>query len=306
MTIPVPQRFNNRLEEFYALQSRELIKMYEVGLIKSTAYVHFALRLENPYCDRPVQIIPKEFALRWKIPEKSVYRAIARLKELGILNIKSGKLVVEWIKPEKEAPEEKSEDLAVNQASSVNFSELRNQPDNSQSCEKILTSEKKFSLLRKNSQSCENREPKPLTHIRSGISQTIQTIQTNQTRGGQEKTFSQNQELDTTEAVKELVPLAEDGSKVDFSKQNESVGQTTAEVAQEATKMIFPGKKEGESCRGRPFNKKRCCYPWWFKRAFRRIWDKARRESVKNDRISSSIPGLRRNNTYWKHGWINN
>ena len=78
VTIPTPQRIDNKLtEEFYPLQKEELIKLYEVGLIKSAAYVHFALRLENPYCDRPVQVIPKEFALRWKIPEKSVYRAIA-------------------------------------------------------------------------------------------------------------------------------------------------------------------------------------------------------------------------------------
>ena len=158
VTVPVPQRINNKLtEEFYPLQKDELIKLYELKLIKSAAYVHFALRLENPYCDRPVQIIPKEFALRWKIPEKSVYRAIAKLKEIGILNIKSGKLVVEWTKPEKEEssepePEEEIEKVAVNQTP-TEFSELGNDPGDSQSCEKILRVEKKFSELRKNSQS---------------------------------------------------------------------------------------------------------------------------------------------------------
>ena len=117
-------------------------ELYEVGLIKSAAYVHFALRLENPYCDRPVQIIPKEFAMRWKIPEKSVYRAIARLKELGILNIKSGKLVVEWVEPEKQ----ETEKVVTNTSVVNNNSEPTS---DSQSCEKILRVEKKFSELRK-------------------------------------------------------------------------------------------------------------------------------------------------------------
>ncbi|MEN9520932.1 MAG: hypothetical protein RLZZ381_3520, partial [Cyanobacteriota bacterium] len=98
MTIPVPQRINNQLSEnFYPLQREELIKLREVKLINNAAYVHLALRYENPFCDRPVQIIPKEFALRWRIPEVSVYKAIAKLKDLGILNIKSGKLVIDWV-----------------------------------------------------------------------------------------------------------------------------------------------------------------------------------------------------------------
>ena len=241
MTIPVPQRINNKLtEEFYPLQKEELIKLYEVGLIKSAAYVHFALRLENPYCDRPVQIIPKEFALRWKIPEKSVYRAIARLKELGILNIKSGKLVVEWVKPEKQETEKVVTNTSV---TNNNFAPT----SNSQSCEKILRVEKKFSELRKNSQSCENQSLKPLSNIASDIPQTLQTFQTNQTREGQEKSFSQNQESNSQEVVQELVQTAETKSKSVASNQNESVRQTTADVTQEKTKIISPSKSSNTS-----------------------------------------------------------
>ena len=41
----------------------------------------------------------------------SVYRAIARLKELEILDIKSGKLVVAWVEPEPEPePENNTND----------------------------------------------------------------------------------------------------------------------------------------------------------------------------------------------------
>ncbi|MGV2830818.1 hypothetical protein [Myxosarcina sp. GI1(2024)] len=72
MFIPVPQRVNNKLsEEFYPLQKEELIALRKAKLINNAAYVHFALRAENPFCDRPVQIVPKEFALRWQIPEVS-------------------------------------------------------------------------------------------------------------------------------------------------------------------------------------------------------------------------------------------
>ena len=236
VTVPTPQRINNKLtEEFYPLQKDELIKLYEVGLIKSAAYVHFALRLENPFCDRPVQIIPKEFALRWKIPEKSVYRAIARLKELGILNIKSGKLVVEWNKPEEEEPTEEVEEVTVNETQPSRFSEVRTQTDDSQSCEKILRVEKKFSELRKNSQSCENRGLKPLSDIASSIPQTLQTTQTNQTKRGKEKK-SNKEEVQKSKAEPE--------STSDIS--NKSVGQTTAEVVQEKTKIISPSKKSAE------------------------------------------------------------
>ena len=247
MTIPVPQRIKNKLtEEFYPLQKEELMKLYEVGLIKSAAYVHFALRLENPYCDRPVQIIPKEFALRWRIPEKSVYRAIARLKELGILNIKSGKLVIDWVKPEQQEVEE-VEEVAVNENPTSKFSEVRKRSGDSQSCEKILRSEKKFSEVRKNSQSWENQGLKPLSDIGYGISQTSKTIQTNQTRGGQEKTFSQEEEQPKKEVVQETVQKQEINEEKKLVTKNESVGQSPRHVVQKNTKIISPSKSSSTS-----------------------------------------------------------
>ena len=184
MTIPVPQRINNKLEDFYPLQKEELMKLREVKLINNAAYVHLALRYENPFCDRPVQIIPKEFALRWRMPESSVYSAIARLKELGILNIKSGKLVIDWVKPEKQETEEELENIAVVNDNSA-------QKSDSQIREKILRSEKKLSDPRIDSQILENQPLEPFSDIASSIPQTIQNIQTNQTRGEEEKTFSQ-------------------------------------------------------------------------------------------------------------------
>lgn len=96
--IPVAQRAQNKVVgEFYPLQKAELMALRKAKLINNAAYVHLALRTENPFCDRPVEVIPKEFALRWQIPEVSVYKAIAKLKELGLIKIKSGKLVIDWV-----------------------------------------------------------------------------------------------------------------------------------------------------------------------------------------------------------------
>jgi hypothetical protein len=96
--IPTPQRTNNKVQgEFYPLQKQELIALREAKLINNTAFIHLALRYENPFCDRPVEINPKEFALSWNIPESSIYKAVAQLKKLGLILIKSGKLLIEWI-----------------------------------------------------------------------------------------------------------------------------------------------------------------------------------------------------------------
>ena len=240
MTIPVPQRVNNKLsEDFYPLQKDELMTLREVKLINNAAYVHLALRYENPFCDRPVQIIPKEFALRWRIPESSVYKAIAKLKDLGVLNIKSGKLVIDWIiKPDKPVNVE-PEPVTENIAESDNPESV----NNSQIQQKILRSDNSFSDPAKNSQIRENQGLKPLVDMASSIPQTLQTIQTNQTRGGQEKTFSQEKEQPKKEVVQKQVQKTEDESKVTTDKENGSIEQTTADVVQKKTKIISPSKK---------------------------------------------------------------
>lgn len=84
-TIPAPTRTNNKLSgTFYPLQKEELIALRKSRLINNAAYVHLALRMSNPFCvashsrqrDRPIELIPKEFAIAWSIPESSVYEAI--------------------------------------------------------------------------------------------------------------------------------------------------------------------------------------------------------------------------------------
>lgn len=248
MNIPVPQRINNKLsEDFYPLQKDELMALREVKLINNAAYVHLALRYENPFCDRPVEIIPKQFALRWRIPEVSVYKAIAKLKELGILDIKSGKLVIDWvIKPDNEASKPEPEKIAEPTTSAVAVDELSDPIENYQIREKIIRSDNQLSNPRKNYQIRENRGLKPLSDIGSEPLQTIQTIQTNQTRGGQEKTFSQEEEQLKKEVVQETVQKQEIKEEKKLVTKNESVGQTTCDVAQKKTKIISPSKKSAD------------------------------------------------------------
>ena len=243
MTIPVPQRIDNKLSEFYPLQREELIRLREVKLINNAAYVHLALRYENPFCDRPIQVVPKEFAFRWGMPESSVYGAIAKLKKLGILNIKSGKLVIDWVKPENQDPENQdSEEVVENTAVNDNTPAVGNY----QIREKIIRSEKKLSDLRKNYQIRENQALKPLSDKASSIPQTLQKIQTNQTRG-LKKTFSEEKKQPTKEVVREVVQKQEIKEVEKLTVSNESLRQTTSDVVQKKTRIISPSKSSSTS-----------------------------------------------------------
>jgi hypothetical protein len=164
--------------EFYPLQKAELIALRQAKLINNTAFVHLALRYENPFCDRSITVIPKEFAIRWLLPESSVYEAIGKLKESNAITIKSGKFTIEWVDSQQE--------------------------ENSENPEKLRD-------LRKNSGIPENQPPKPSPSKESSSLQTIQTysnfIQTlsDHERGNflnycQEKTKNLRQEINDLEA----------------------------------------------------------------------------------------------------------
>ncbi|MGK7916121.1 MAG: hypothetical protein AB4038_11365 [Prochloraceae cyanobacterium] len=250
MTIPVPQRNNNKLiEGFYPLQKEELMALREVKLINNAAYVHLALRYENPFCDRPVQIAPKEFALRWRIPESSVYKAYALLKDLGVLNIKSGKLVIDWIiKPDNEASKPEPEtvtEIIPEPVYEARADELSDPAKNSQIREKIIRSDNSFSDLAKNSQIRENRGLKPLSDIGSEISQTIQTFQTNQTRGGEDEAFFQEAEQPEDSVVQEQVQQSKEDLKEEkkLVSLTETSRQVSRNVVQKKPKIISPSKK---------------------------------------------------------------
>ncbi len=170
--IPKPQRDEQgRIQgEFYPLQKAELIALRKTKLINNSAFVHLALRYENPFCDRLITVIPKEFALRWQMPESSIYEAIAKLKDSHAINIRSGRVTIEWANSQQDkSNDSQQEDNSENPES---FWDSRNDSENP---EKILESQKKLRNPRKNSGSPENRRSKPASDKDSSALQTIQT-----------------------------------------------------------------------------------------------------------------------------------
>ncbi|AFZ28358.1 hypothetical protein Cylst_6587 (plasmid) [Cylindrospermum stagnale PCC 7417] len=178
--IPKPQRDDHgKVQgEFYPLQKAELIALRKAKLINNSAYVHFALRYENPYCDRSITIIPKEFATRWQIPESSVYEAIAKLKDSNTINIKSGRITIEWANSQQaEIVENQQADVIDSQQvnNSGNPEKFWESRKNSGNPEKFTESQKNLRNPRKNSGSSENCSPEPSPSKGSNSPQTIQT-----------------------------------------------------------------------------------------------------------------------------------
>jgi hypothetical protein len=71
--------------EYYPFQKTELMALRKSKLISNTAFVYLALNIENPSSDSSKLFIPSLFAIRWEIPESSVYEAIAKLKAAEML-----------------------------------------------------------------------------------------------------------------------------------------------------------------------------------------------------------------------------
>jgi hypothetical protein len=171
-SIPQPQKDEQGkiIGDFYPLQRAELVALRKNKLINNAAYVHLALRYENPYCDRPIELYPKEFAMRWQMPESSVYEAIAKLKETNVVNIKSGKVVLEWTHSQEDTVIDSQEDGV-----SGNPESLRKPRKNSGFSETVLDCQKKFQDSRKKSGIPENQPPEPAPSKDSTTSHTIQT-----------------------------------------------------------------------------------------------------------------------------------
>jgi hypothetical protein len=113
----------------------------------------------------------------------------------------------------------------------------------SQIQQKIIRSDNSLSNPKTDYQIRENHGLKPLSDKGSSISQTLQTIQSHQTRGGQEKVFSSNQESNEQEIVhqtKRCKREQEINEEKKLVTENESVEQSTRHVVQKRTKIINP------------------------------------------------------------------
>jgi|GEM_PF-4049052 len=208
--------------KFYPLQEEELIALREKKLINNTAYVHLALKLENPFCDRAIEIYPKQFALRWNLPESSVYKAIARLKDLKLLAIKTGKLIISWIVGSNSAESDNTQKEEVIEESSEVKTDY-------QIREPIIKSGNELSDPAIDYQIRQNRGLKALGDIAPACLQTIQNfkkIQTNQKEVEQNKVQEEevNQER---KLIKLNYDVAQSEGKKDNSKE---IHKRTTEV----------------------------------------------------------------------------
>ena len=179
-TVPTATREGSKVRgAFYPLQKAELLALKTAKLINNSAYVHLALRMLNPFCDRPVEIEPDRFAQDWSIPVSSVYDAIARLKRKGLIEIQRGKLFLTWNNPSTEKlSQEINNDVQNNSVKHTthNSSEkiICNPRNDSENLEPILRSQNELLDPRINSENLENQAAKPLQDKGFEISQTIQ------------------------------------------------------------------------------------------------------------------------------------
>lgn len=141
--------------KFYALQEDQLKEMKQAELINNTAYVLLGLRVENPFGDKPIKLIVEDFAARWQLPIVSVYKALAKLKQKGQINIQAGTLMISF-----------------------------NSDTDYQSGESIIKNDNSLSDLIMDYQDGKNQDVKPLPDKEPDSPKTIQTKQTPQTEDG--------------------------------------------------------------------------------------------------------------------------
>jgi hypothetical protein len=87
------QRINGK---FYPLTKEQLMWMYKNKFLTKVGFVYLALKLQNPFSDRPIDINVKEFAMSWSIPESSVYEALGKLRELKALKFLNKRVKIQW------------------------------------------------------------------------------------------------------------------------------------------------------------------------------------------------------------------
>lgn len=146
---------------FYPITKEQLLWMRANKLVNNTTYVYLALKLENPFSDRPIEINVKEFTLAWGVPQSSVYKIVTKLETLNALKQLTKKLTIQWV-----------EDFEL-------FSSEATDSQNSQFSQKrenILKVEKKFSEVRINSQKRENQPLEPLPDKGYDSLQTLQIV----------------------------------------------------------------------------------------------------------------------------------
>ena len=157
----------------YALKAAELKELKGAGILNNATFVYFALKLKNPWCDRPIHIKPAEFAVEWDIPESSVYEAIAKLKSSELISINQAEIIIQWkIDSQQASHSDNPESVMENQ------NELRDSRIDSELSESVMESQNELRDSRIDSELSENRQPETLPDKDSGVAHTIHTVQT--------------------------------------------------------------------------------------------------------------------------------
>jgi hypothetical protein len=100
---------------YYPCTAIEMRQLRDAGIINNTTFIYFALKLEHPWSDRPIRIHPTEFAVRWDLPESSVYEAIARLKDADLIQIEQAEIEIQWVHSQQGSLSENPESFLESQ-----------------------------------------------------------------------------------------------------------------------------------------------------------------------------------------------
>ncbi|NJK28777.1 MAG: hypothetical protein HC940_00825 [Acaryochloris sp. SU_5_25] len=140
----------------------------------------------------PIKIRPLELAVEWDLPESSIYEAIAKLKELRLIEIEQAEIVIRWCDPPEgdsfkipallatpknngfNDPSVSNQSLSHSQQA-TDFWESRNDSGKS---ETILESQNDFWDLRNDSGKSEIKDTEALQENSSDCAYTIQTFKT--------------------------------------------------------------------------------------------------------------------------------
>lgn len=68
---------------FVKLQLEELLELREAKVLSKTAYIHLALKFEQPYEEKELLIEINSFCEKWKVSRADYYRCLRKLKEIG-------------------------------------------------------------------------------------------------------------------------------------------------------------------------------------------------------------------------------
>ncbi|WP_138506304.1 hypothetical protein [Nostoc sp. PA-18-2419] len=151
-------------DRYYAIKLEELRHLRNAGIVNNATFIYFALKLKNPWCDRPLRIKPAELAVEWDIPESSVYEAIAKLKASELISIDQAEIVIRW---HYDSPEVQSGGFLRS-----DFSQQDNLSDNP---ELITETQNGFQKPRMDSENSETHQLEPLQGKDSKNSHTIHT-----------------------------------------------------------------------------------------------------------------------------------